>query len=68
MIKVKRTDKESGERLIQRFSNKVKASRIVVLVKSKQFLKKDLTRSKRRQAALMREFYRAKREREKYYS
>ncbi len=68
MISVRRNDKESGDRLIQRFSNKVKSSRMILLVKSKKYFKKDTSKRRQRSAALMREFYRAKREKQKYYN
>jgi len=68
LIRVQRSKKEANDRIIQRFSNKVKASRMVQVVKTKRYHAKKKTKRQVRQAAIMREYYRGIREKMKYYS
>ena len=64
---VHKNQKESPDRLVSRFNKKVQASRILMEVKSRRYRKKKLTKRLIRQSAIMREHYRAKREKEQYY-
>lgn len=66
-ISVQRQPKESSEKLIQRFQKKAQAGRIVVEAKALQRFHKPKKKTKIRMAAMKREEYRAKREREKFY-
>lgn len=68
MIKIRRNSKESNDRIIQRFSNKVKASRLVPTVKERRYFERPKTKRKVREAAIMRDYYRNLREKMKYYS
>ncbi len=66
-VKVYKNQKESLDRLISRFNKKVQGSRIILEVKNRRYHKKPLTRRLKRQSAIKREFYRAKRDRMQYY-
>lgn len=66
-ISVTRKPKESSERLVQRFQKKAQASRIVIEVKERQYFKKKPRKRHIRAAAVMREYYRERREKEKYH-
>lgn len=66
-IIVYKNQKESLDRLISRFNKKVQAGRILLEVRNRRYHKKPLTKRKVRQAAVMREFYRGRREKMQYY-
>lgn len=66
-VKAYKNSKESADRLISRFNKKVQASRILLEVKSRRYNEKKKTKRLVRQAAVMREAYRAKRKKEQYY-
>jgi len=66
MIHLKKQPKESNEKLISRFQKKVQGSRIILLAKSKMYYKKPLKKGNIRKRAIMREHYRALREKQKY--
>jgi len=67
MIRVTKNPKESVERLINKFNKRMQKSRIILLIKDKKYHKKPPTKRQVRQAAIMREHYRALREKKKYY-
>lgn len=67
-IKVFKTEGESTERCITRFNKKVQAARVLSLLKERRYHKKSKTRRQTRTAALMREMYRAKAAKAKFYS
>ena len=58
---------ESNERLMSRFKKVVQRSRIME-GKRKRYFKSKPTKKIQREAAVMRSFYRAKREKAKFYS
>ncbi len=64
---VKKNKGESNERLISRFNKKVQGSRKILKVRSERYHKKDATRRQQRGAAIMREHYRAIREKNRFY-
>ena len=66
-VVVVRNQKESVERLINRFLKKVQQSRKLYKIKEKRFFAQKPTRRKTRDSALMREYYRSKREKMKHY-
>jgi len=66
-ISVWRNDKESNERLIIRFNKRVQASRKVLQVRSTRYNKRKPTKRQVRQGAIMREFYRNKRAKTRFY-
>ena len=61
-VTVWRKEKESNERLIARFNKKVQASRKILKVRTGRYHKKDDTKRQIRQSAIMREYYREKKE------
>ncbi len=68
MIKVfKRNQNESSEKLIQRFNKKVKGSRLIFQIRDLKFFKRKPSKRRQRQEAIMREYYRAQREKKKFY-
>ncbi|MFA5842481.1 MAG: hypothetical protein WC882_02315 [Candidatus Gracilibacteria bacterium] len=67
MISVWKNTKESFDRFLSRFDHAVQRSRVVRVLRERRYRKKPLTRRLQRQAALKREFYRAKREKMKFY-
>ncbi len=67
-IKVVKTEGESTERCITRFNKKVQAARVLSLLKMKRYHKKKSTRRQTRTAAVMREMYRGKAAKAKFYS
>jgi ribosomal protein S21 len=67
MITVWKNSKESFERFMSRFDQGVQRSRLVRVLREKRYRKKDLTKRQRRERALKRDEYRAKREKMKYY-
>ena len=67
MIHVNKGEKESVERLINRFNKLVQKSRIILFKKDKRYHKRKMTKRQTRQAAVMREHYRGLREKKKYY-
>jgi len=68
MINVTRSnEKESVERLINRFNKRVQKSRMLPFLKENRYHKKDDTKRQVRKAAVMREYYRAERNRRKFY-
>lgn len=66
MIYLKKNSKESNEKLISRFQKKVQGSRIILLAKDRMYYKKPIKKKKIRARAIMREHYRALREKQKY--
>ena len=66
MIYLKKNAKESNEKLISRFQKKVQGSRIVLMTKERMYYKKPLKKRHIRMRAIMREHYRAVREKQKY--
>lgn len=66
-ISVRKNDKESNERLIARFNKKVQGSRKLLEIRSKRYFKPVKTKKETRAAAIMREHYRAKKEKSKFY-
>ncbi|MBI5412782.1 hypothetical protein HZA42_00355 [Candidatus Peregrinibacteria bacterium] len=66
MIYLKKSPKESNEKLISRFQKKVQGSRILLLVKEKMYFRKPKKSGFIRKKAIMRDHYRALREKQKY--
>ncbi|MBI4994197.1 30S ribosomal protein S21 [Candidatus Peregrinibacteria bacterium] len=66
MIYLKKLPKESNEKLMQRFQKKVQGSRIVLLAKAKMYFKKPVKKGVIRKKAIMREHYRALREKQRF--
>lgn len=66
-VRVVRNPKESPDRLIARFNKKMQSSRIIVQLKNRRYFKKPLKKRQVRAAAIMREMYRSRREKQKYY-
>lgn len=66
-VRVTKNSKESVDRLISRFNKKVQGSRVILEVKNRRYRKKPLTKRLVRQAAVMRDHYRAKRDKMQYY-
>jgi hypothetical protein len=66
MIHLKKNIKESNEKLIGRFQKKVQGSRIILLSKAKMYYKRPVKKGTIRKRAIMREKYRAEREKAKY--
>lgn len=60
-------DGESSEKRVARFKQWYNRSRISQIVKFRRYRRKKASRRLTREGAKMREAYRAKREREKYY-
>ncbi|MFH1284934.1 MAG: hypothetical protein ABIH78_05120 [Candidatus Peregrinibacteria bacterium] len=66
-VTVVKNEKESNERLIARFNKKVQGSRKVIKVRSERYNKPAKSKRYERKAAIMRDQYRAKREKSKFY-
>ncbi len=66
-VTIWKSDKESNERSITRFNKKVQASRKILKVRSERYHKKDETKRYVRAAAVMRDHYRAIKEKTKFY-
>ncbi|MBI2638098.1 30S ribosomal protein S21 [Candidatus Peregrinibacteria bacterium] len=66
MIHLKKSSKESNEKLISRFQKKVQGSRIITQSKERMYYKKPIKKGGIRKRAIMREHYRAVREKQKY--
>lgn len=66
-VSIAKNPKESFDRLISRFNKKVQGSRILLQVRNRRYFKKPPTKRVRRKAAVMREHYRAKRDKMQYY-
>ena len=66
-VTIWKNDKESNERAITRFNKKVQGSRKLLVIREKRYHKRKPTRRYQRAAAMMRDFYRAKREKSKFY-
>jgi RNA polymerase-interacting CarD/CdnL/TRCF family regulator len=66
-VVVVKDSKESNERLITRFNKAVQKSRKVMKVRTTRYHKKSPTKRMIRAAAVMRDMYRAKREKNKFY-
>lgn len=66
-VTVWKNDGESNERCIARFNKKVQGSRKVLKIRTSRYNKKPLTKIKVREAAVMREFYRAKKSKNQFY-
>ena len=66
MIRLKKSPKESNEKLIGRFQKKVQGSRIIPMVKERMHYKKPLKKRQIRARAIKREFYRTEKEKQKY--
>ena len=60
-------EKESNERLIARFNKKVQGSRRLLELRAKRYHSRKPNKKRDRTAAIMRDFYRAKREKSKFY-
>jgi len=66
MINLKKNPKESNEKFIGRFQKKVQASRTLLAAKERMYYKKPMKKGAIRKRAIMREHYRALREKQKY--
>ena len=66
-VTVWKNDKESTERCITRFNKKVQASRKLLGLREKRYYEKPVSKLRARAAATMRDMYRAKREKNKFY-
>lgn len=66
-VTVWKSDKESNERAISRFNKKVQGSRKLLEVRAKRYHNRPENKRHARTAAIMRDFYRAKREKSKFY-
>ncbi|MBD3270644.1 30S ribosomal protein S21 [Candidatus Peregrinibacteria bacterium] len=66
-VSVVRNQKESVDRLIARFNKKVQSSRILLLVKSRRYFQRPVTKRHVRQAAIMRDHYRNKKDKLRFY-
>ena len=60
-------DKESNERAISRFNKTVQGSRKILKVRSSRYHSRTKTKRQVRAGAIMREFYRKKRAKSRYY-
>ena len=66
-ITLYRNPKESPERFISRFNKKVQASRVLLLVRERRYFKHKPSKRYMRAAAIMRDFHRGQREKQKYH-
>ncbi len=66
-VHVIKNEKESNERCISRFNKKVQASRKLFEIKKKRYHKKSVTKTQTRASAVMRDKYRAAKEKNKFY-
>lgn len=66
MIHLKKSSKESNEKLLSRFQKKVQGSRVLIMAKERMYYKKPMKKGGIRKRAIMREHYRAIREKQKY--
>lgn len=67
IVKIWKGDKDSNERCITKFNKKVQASRKTPKVRAGRYNKKAPTKRQIRAAAIMREHYRALRDKNKFY-
>jgi len=66
-VTIWKNDKESNERAITRFNKKVQASRKLLKVRGERYHAKDKSRRQVRAGAVMRDFYRGKKEKNRFY-
>ena len=66
-VTIWKNDKESTERAITRFNKKVQASRKLLEIRAKRYHKRPERKRHMRAAAIMREMYRAARDKNKFY-
>ncbi len=66
-VHVTKSKKESDERLIARFNKAVQKSKKIQKIREERYHKKDSKKRYVREAAIKREGYRAKREKQKFY-
>lgn len=66
VIRVRKNDKESVDRVISRFNKKVQSSRILLNKRRNRYYQKPLTKRKERQKAIKREEYRKLRDKTKF--
>ena len=66
-VQVVKKDKESNERCISRFNKKVQASRKLLEIKKARYHKKSPSKTQTRAGAVMRDKYRAAKEKNKFY-
>lgn len=66
-VVVVKHDKESNERCLSRFNKMVQKSRKLNKIRSERYRQDDPNKRQMRGAAKMRAFYRAKREKSKFY-
>ena len=66
-ITLHRNSKESAERFISRFNKKVQASRVLLLLRERRYYKRKPNKRYMRAAAIMRDFHRLQREKQRYH-
>ncbi len=66
-VQIVKNDKESNERCISRFNKKVQASRKLFEIKKARYHSKKSTKTQIRSGAVMRDKYRAVKEKNKFY-
>lgn len=66
-VTVVKRPKESDDRLIARFNKEVQKSRKIQKIRDTRYNKKPIKARVAKKAAIMREMYRAKREKNKFY-
>lgn len=65
-VSIKKTGKESGDRLISLFNKAVQSSRVLVKARSLKHRIKPKTKTQTRMSAVKREMYRAKRHKNQF--
>jgi ribosomal protein S21 len=66
-VTIWKNEKESNERCITRFNKKVQASRKILKIRNERYHTKPKTKRYARKAAVMRDHYRAAKEKNKFY-
>ncbi len=68
MLKVKKRDGESSDRLLKRFSNHIKNRKLIQAFRKKRYFAQKPTRTKVRAAAISREKHRAENKKKAFFS
>ncbi len=67
IVTIWKNDKESNERCITRFNKRVQASRKILGVRKSRYHSRKPTKRQIRAAAVMRDFHRGRREKNRFY-
>ena len=67
-VAVKKREGESNEKIISRWKKKTQQAKVIQRTREHRYFERNMSRTKKKEAAIVREGYRAKRKKNQFYS